>query len=107
MPVPVWGDDSVGALVPAVRVVLPGPELLAERGIEMDRLTLYRWVQRFDPEPTQAARPSRHCVGDQWFTGETYMKATGAWRYVYRATDQHGHVIDELIPAAFHKHLAV
>ncbi len=77
-------------------------ELLAERGIEVDHVTLYRWVQRFDPEPTQAACPRRHCVGDQWFTGATYVKATEAWRYVYRATDQHGQVIDELIPAAFH-----
>ncbi len=124
-------------------------ELLVERGIEVDHVTLYRWVQRFDPELTQAACPRRHLVGDRWFTGETYVKIAGVWRYVYRATGQHGqvidvyvsrkrdiaaarrfhttsqaahrppvevitdrapaltHVIDELIPAAFHKHLAV
>ena len=33
-------------------------ELLAERGIEVDHVTLYRWVQRFTPLLIDAARPS-------------------------------------------------
>jgi transposase-like protein len=33
-------------------------------------------------------------VGDRWFVDETYVKVAGAWRYVYRAVDQHGQVID-------------
>jgi hypothetical protein len=32
-------------------------ELLAERGIEVDHVTLYRWVQRFTPLLIEAARP--------------------------------------------------
>ena len=32
-------------------------ELLAERGIEVDHVTLYRWVQRFTPLLIDAARP--------------------------------------------------
>jgi transposase, IS6 family len=35
-------------------------ELLAERGIEVDHVTLYRWVQRFTPLLIDAARPGRH-----------------------------------------------
>jgi hypothetical protein len=31
-------------------------ELLAERGIEVDHVTIYRWVQRFAPEFAAAAR---------------------------------------------------
>jgi transposase, IS6 family len=69
-------------------------ELLAERGIEVDHVTLYRWVQRFTPLLIEAARPCRHVVGDRWFVDETYVKVSGAWRYVYRAVDQHGQVID-------------
>jgi hypothetical protein len=38
-------------------------ELLAERGIEVDHVTLYRWVQRFTPLLVEAARPCRHAVG--------------------------------------------
>jgi transposase-like protein len=69
-------------------------ELLAERGIDVDHVTIYRWVQRFTPLVIDAARPCRHSVGDRWFVDETYVKVAGVWRYVYRAVDQHGQVID-------------
>jgi transposase, IS6 family len=42
----------------------------------------------------EAARPCRHAVGGHWFVDETYVKVSGSWRYVYRAVDQHGQVID-------------
>ena len=41
-------------------------ELLAERGVEVDHVTVYRWVQRFTPLLAEAARPCRHRVGDRW-----------------------------------------
>ncbi|MDQ6852444.1 MAG: IS6 family transposase [Actinomycetota bacterium] len=69
-------------------------ELLAERGIEVDHVTVYRWVQRFTLLLAGAARPCRHAVGDRWYVDETYVKVAGRWRYVYRAIDQHGQVID-------------
>jgi transposase-like protein len=69
-------------------------ELLAERGVEVDHVTIYRWVQRFTPLVIDAARPCRHSVGDRWFVDETYVRVAGVWRYVYRAVDQHGQVID-------------
>ena len=69
-------------------------ELLAERGIEVDHVTIYRWVQRFTPELIDAARPCRRSVGDRWFVDETYVRVAGVWRYVYRAVDQYGQVID-------------
>ena len=69
-------------------------ELLAERGIDVDHVTIYRWVQRFTPLVIDAARPCRHSVGDRWFVDETYVRVAGVWRYVYRAVDQHGQVID-------------
>ncbi len=40
-------------------------ELLAERGIEVDHVTVYRWVQRFAPEFAQAARARQYVVGDR------------------------------------------
>jgi IS6 family transposase len=69
-------------------------ELLAERGVDVDHVTIYRWVQRFTPLLIDAARPCRHAVGDRWFVDETYIKVAGVWRYVYRAVDQFGQVID-------------
>jgi len=72
-------------------------ELLAERGVEVDHVTVYRWVLRFTPLLAEAARPRRHAVGDRWYTDETYVKVAGQWRYVSRAIDQFGQVIDVLV----------
>src|SRR3979490_3353708 len=86
-------------------------ELLAERGIEVDHVTVYRWVQRFTPLLIDAARPCRHAPvgtplsarpcrhapGDRWFVDETYVKVAGRWVYLYRAIDQFGQVIDVLV----------
>ena len=72
-------------------------ELLAERGVEVDHVTVYRWVQRFAPLFADAARFTRHAPGDRWFVDETYVKVGGVWRYVYRAVDQNGQVIDVLV----------
>jgi IS6 family transposase len=71
-------------------------ELLAERGIAVDHVTVYRWVQRFTPMFLNAARPCRHTAGDRWFVDETYVKVAGRWTYLYRAIDQFGQVIDVL-----------
>jgi hypothetical protein len=57
-------------------------ELLAERGIEVDHVTIYRWVQRFTPLLINAARPCRHSPGDRWFVDETYVKVAGRWIYL-------------------------
>jgi transposase, IS6 family len=71
-------------------------ELLAERGIVVDHVTIYRWVQTFTPEFIDAARSARHGAGDRWFVDETYVKVAGRWTYLYRAVDQRGQVIDVL-----------
>jgi len=72
-------------------------ELLAERGVEVDHTSVYRWVQRFTPLLAEAARPCRHAVGSRWQVDETYVKVAGQWRYVYRAVDEFGQVIDVLV----------
>src|SRR3954470_4350032 len=69
-------------------------ELLTERGVNVDHVSLFRWVQRFTPLLIDAARPWRHAVGDRWFVDETYVKVAGRWRYVYRAVDEAGQILD-------------
>ncbi len=81
-------------------------ELLAERGIEVDHVTVYRWVQRFTPLLADAARPCRHAVGDHWYVDETYVKIAGRWRYVYRAIDQYGQIIDVYVSPRRDTHAA-
>jgi transposase, IS6 family len=74
-------------------------ELLGERGIEVDHVTIYRWVQTFTSEFIDAARPRRHVAGNRWFVDETYVKVAGRWTYLYWAVDQFGQVIDVLVSA--------
>ena len=74
-------------------------ELLTERGVEVDHVTVYRWVQWFTPLLAEAARPCRHAVGNRWHVDETYVKVAGRWRYVFRAIDQLGQVIDVFVSA--------
>jgi IS6 family transposase len=46
------------------------------------------------PLLVDAARPCQHSVGSRSFVDETYVKVAGRWRYVYRAIDPHGQIID-------------
>jgi transposase-like protein len=57
-------------------------------------------VQRFTPLLADAARFCRHSPGDRWHVDETYVKVNGVWRYVYRAVDQYGQVIDLFVSRA-------
>ncbi len=72
-------------------------ELLAERGITVDHVTVFRWVQRFTPLLIDAARPCRVAPGDRWFADETYVKVAERWVCLYRAIDQFGQVIDVVV----------
>jgi transposase-like protein len=65
--------------------------------VEVDHVTIYRWVLRVTPMLAEAARPCRHRVGDRWQVDETYVKVAGHWRYVFRAIDQFGQVIDVFV----------
>ena len=81
-------------------------ELLAERGIEVGHVSIFRWVHRFAPEFAEAATPRRHAVGDRWHVDETYVKVGGTWRYLFRAIDQFGQVIDVFLSPRRNKEAA-
>jgi transposase-like protein len=72
-------------------------ELLTERGVQVDHVTVSRWVLRFTPLLAEAARPCRHAAGDRWQVDESYVKVAGQWRYAYRSIDQFGQVIDVFV----------
>jgi hypothetical protein len=68
-------------------------ELLAERNIEVDHVTVFRWVQRFTALLVEAARPCRHAPGGHWFVDETYVNvsrtggtSTGRWTRMVRSS---------------------
>jgi len=54
-------------------------ELLAECGVDVDHVTVYRRMQRFAPLFADAARFARHSPDDRWFVDETHVKVNGVW----------------------------
>ena len=73
--------------------------MLADRGVQVDHTTMYRWVQRFAPElEKRMRRHLRPCRGP-WHVDETYVRVDGGWRYLYRAVDGTGQTIDFLLSA--------
>ena len=63
---------------------------LADRGVEVDHVTLYRWVQRFAPElERRRRRHLRPCRGP-WHVDATSVRVGGEWRYLDRAVDGTG-----------------
>ena len=68
VPVPGRGDRGRGQVIPALWLSFRDvEELLAERGVEVDHVSVFRWVHRFTPLLVDAARFARHTPGDQWF----------------------------------------
>jgi hypothetical protein len=55
-------------------------ELLAERGVDVEHVTVYRWVQLFTPLVIDAARPCQHSAGDRWFVdGDSAVQRLPCW----------------------------
>ena len=74
-------------------------EMAAERGLEVDHTTIYRWVIKFTPELEKAVRLLKRPAGKCWRLDETYIKVKGQWKYLYRAVDKDGNTVDYLLTA--------
>ena len=74
-------------------------ELFAERGLDADHTTIWRWVQRYGPERAQRLRRQRKPTNKSWRVDESYIRVKGAWCYLYRAIDSTGATIDFLLSA--------
>src|SRR5258707_1617879 len=68
-------------------------ELLAERGLSVDHVTVWRWVQRYALEIQRRLRPRLRPTNDSWRVDETYIRVKGKWVYLYRAVDSTGATI--------------
>jgi IS6 family transposase len=72
-------------------------EMMAERGVMVDHTTLYRWVQCYAPELEKRIRWYQGYTSASWRVDETYVKIRGKWKYLYRAIDKHGRLIDFML----------
>ena len=96
-----WPPDVI---LTAVRWYLAYPlssrqvlELLAERGIDVSHRTILDWVQAFGSRLADEVRRRRRPVGKHWFVDEVFLFRKGQKRYLYRAIDEDGVVVDVLL----------
>ena len=65
------------------------------------------WEFRFAPLVSTDLRTSRRGKsGHSWYLDETYVKAGGSWRYLYRAIDRDGNLLDPMLSEKRDKHAA-
>ena len=72
-------------------------ELLKIRGVEVDHSTLQRWVFKFSLIIEANMHKRKRSVCNSWRMDETYIKAGGKDRYLYRAVDKYGFTVDCLL----------
>src|SRR5271165_3477237 len=89
---------SAGTCAFACRTVM-WEELLAERGLYADHVTIWRWLQRYAPEMERRLHSRLNSTNDSWRVDETYIRVKGKWVYLYRAVDSTGATIDFLLSA--------
>ena len=72
-------------------------EMMIERGLSVDHVTIWRWVQHYAPIlHGRIRREIRHPNGS-WRVDETYVRVSGVWTFLYRAVDSGGDTIDFML----------
>ena len=72
-------------------------EIMAERNLSVDHVTIWRWVQRYAPVLNQRLRREMRHPNRSWRVDETYVKVAGNWAYLYRAVDSAGETIEFML----------
>ena len=72
-------------------------ELMFERGVDVSYETIRAWCDRFGQEYANQLRRRGRRPGDKWHLDEVFVQINGAQRYLWRAVDQHGNVLDILV----------
>jgi IS6 family transposase len=72
-------------------------EIMAERNLAVDHVTIWRWVQRYAPILNQRLRREVRRPNGSWRVDETYVKVAGRWTYLYRAVDSAGETIEFML----------
>jgi putative transposase len=73
--------------------------ILAERGIVVSYETVRRWCKKFGADFADRLRRRRSRPGDKWHLDEVFIRIQGVQRYLWRAVDQDGVVLDILVQA--------
>jgi putative transposase len=83
-------------------------DLLAERGITVSYEAIRLWCSKFGPAYARTIKKRRGSLGDTWYMDEVYIVTVrGKRRYLWRAVDQDGDVLDILVQKRKDKRAAV
>ncbi len=70
-------------------------DMLAERGVFVNRSTIYRWFIHYGPILHKKLRRSQFTrIDSSWQLDETYVSVKGKWHYLYRAINKRGETVD-------------
>jgi putative transposase len=72
-------------------------ELMLERGIVVSYETIRRWCGKFGQTYANALRRRQPRPGDKWHLDEVFIKINGEQKYLWRAVDLDGMVLDILV----------
>ncbi|MDX2939004.1 IS6 family transposase [Streptomyces ipomoeae] len=72
-------------------------ELMLERGIVVSYETVRRWCAKFGQQYTSALRRRQPRPDGKWHLDEVFTKIHGERKYLWRAVDQDGNVLDILV----------
>ena len=75
-------------------------ELMLARGIVVSHETIRTWCAKIGPEYARGLRRRAPELGDIWFLDEVFVKIGGIRRYLWRAVDRDGNVLDVLVQSA-------
>jgi hypothetical protein len=72
-------------------------ELMLQRGVIVSYKTVRRWCAKFGQAYADGLRRRRPRPGDKWHLDEVFIKVNGERKYLWRAVDQDGNVLDILV----------
>ncbi|KMK68986.1 IS6 family transposase [Puniceibacterium sp. IMCC21224] len=72
-------------------------ELMLERGVDVSYETIRRWTVKFGPLIAHVLRRRQPRPGDVWHLDEVVVKIAGRSCWLWRAVDQHGVVLEEIL----------
>ena len=72
-------------------------ELMLVRGVAVSYESIRRWCAKFGQAYANQLRRRRPRPGDKWHLDEVFVGINGRLRYLWRAVDQHGNVLDVLV----------
>ena len=73
-------------------------KMFLERGFEFTHEAVREWEARFAPLVAEKLRAKRKGqAGRSWHVDETYIRIGGVWKYLYRAIDRDGNLVDSML----------